>query len=527
MSDQKDPKNPATTSCAYDQMLPKWQLMETLLGGTLAMRAAGPTYLPKHEEETDEGFNYRLQQAALLNMTAQTLDTLASKPFSEPIKLDGVPKAVEDLLSNIDLQGNNADVFARGWFREGVAKAVCGILVEMPPVRAPAAKGKGKAEPRTLDDDRKEGIRPYWVMLKPENILFVEAECIDGKEVLKHVRIMEHYTERQGFAEVPKRRIRIMEPGLVQLWQPLPRKMGQKEQWAKFDEWTTGLKYIPMPIFYADREDCMTGKPPLEDLAHLNVLHWQSSADQRNILRISRFPILACSGASKDDSDPVVVGPNKVLYNEDPQGKFYYVEHTGAAIGSGQEDIQSLEEQMSSYGAEFLKEQPGGETATAKAIDSAASNCSLSSMALKFEDVMAQALAMTADWLKLAEDAGTVELVKDYTAEVTDAPGLTALSDARKSRDLSRENYLQALVTRGILPEDFDVEENNSQLQSEMEDMAATMHDLYPDDPAGTDPEDPLGNPAVPTDPKTAAAKKPKPAAKKAVPAKKVAKPKE
>ena len=63
---EKDPKSPATTSAAYDTMAPRWHLIETLLGGTEAMRAAGETYLPRHSEETDKGYEERLSAAVLL-----------------------------------------------------------------------------------------------------------------------------------------------------------------------------------------------------------------------------------------------------------------------------------------------------------------------------------------------------------------------------------------------------------------------------------------------------------------------------
>jgi hypothetical protein len=482
----KDPKSPATTSAAYDMMVPRWHVIETLLGGTEAMRCAGEAYLPKHQEETDTGYQERLQSAVLLNMVEQTLDTLSGKPFSEPIKLnDDVPAAIQErILDDVDLQGNNLDVFARQWFREGMAKAFAHVLIDFP---RPAPRGDG--QPRTLADDRREGLRPYWVLIKPECLLFARSEVINGVEVLQHVRIMEHYTVQDGFAEVTKRRIRVLEPGIVQLWEPKPsKKQGQDEEWEMVDEWATGLTYVPLVTFYADRDGLMCGKPPLLDLAWLNVAHWQSSADQRHILTVSRFPILACSGASGEDSDPVVVGPNKVLYNPDPHGRFYYVEHTGAAISAGRTDLQDLEQQMAGYGAEFLKKRPGDQTATARALDSAEASSDLAAMIGLFEDAVAQALDITAEWMRLGVTGGTVELVKDFELEEQDAIGIQELREARKSRDISRKAYLNALRLRGILPEDYDEDADWELIQQEISDaMGAAGLDL---DPAGGNDSD-------------------------------------
>lgn len=482
----KDPKSPATTSDSYDRMAPRWAVIETLLGGTEAMRAAGEEYLPKHTEETDLGYQERLQAAVLTNFVEQTLDTLAGKPFTEPVDVsEEVPVAIRDqLLDDIDLQGNKLDVFCRRWFREGMGKALCHVLIDMP---RPAPTPDGA--PRTLDDDRKQGVRPYWVMIKPECVLFARAEMVDGVETLMHVRIIESYTVQDGFMEVTKQRIRVLEPGLVQLWEKDERKSkGTKEVWEKREEWTTGLTYIPLVTFYADRECFMEGKPPLLDLAWLNITHWQSTADQRHILTVSRFPILACSGAAADDSDPIVVGPNKVLYNGDPQGKFYYVEHTGAAIAAGRNDLKDLEEACSAYGAEFLREKPGDQTATGRALDSAEASSDLASIAGVFEDAVAQALSITAECMRLGSDGGTVAVVKEYNMDVQEAAGMQALQAARTSRDISRHTFLEALKDRGYLPEDFDPELDAERLLEEQDAALAR---------AGFD-LDPLGNPRKP-----------------------------
>lgn len=480
MSD-KDPKSPATTSLAYDCMLPSWSLMESLLGGTETMRAAGETFLPMHQEETNEGYNERLNSAVLYNETELTLENLCGKPFSEPMKLgEDIPGQIEDtVLDDVDLQGNALEVFARNWFREGIAKALCHVLVEFPRIKPPA-----EGETRTLDDDRKQGVRPYWVMIKPECLIFARADVINGVEVLQHVRIAETYVVQDGFADIVKRRIRVLEPGFVQLWEPVEKANAQKEEWALKDEWPTGLDFIPLVTYYSDRTGFMTGKPPLTDLAWLNVSHWQSTADQRHILTVARFPILACSGASADDSDPVVIGPNKVLYNEDPQGKFYYVEHTGSAIEAGRQDILDLEDQMSSFGGEFLRKKPGTETATARALDSSESSSDLSAMVVTFEDAIAQALAYTAIWMKLGDEGGTVELLKDYGGEKLDHDGMDLLKSLREKRDISRKALLNVCVLNGVLPEDFDADEDWEYLQEEISDvMGAAGFDLDPNAP--------------------------------------------
>ncbi|QYW02106.1 portal protein [Stenotrophomonas phage Sonora] len=490
---KKDPTSPATTSDAYDCMAPKWRLIDTLLSGTVAMREAGQEWTPRHEQESTVNYDFRLGQTVLLNMTEETLDQLSGKPFSEPMKLgDNVPSAIkgeEDdsnsgLTYDIDLQGNNLDVFCQQWFREGLGKAFAHVLVDMP---RPSPRPDN--QPRTLNDDRREGLRPYWNLIKPECLIFARAEMVNGTETLVHARILEHYTVQDGFAEVEKCRIRVLERGHVQLWEPHPtKKKDGKPVWIMVDEWDTALQVIPLVTFYANRTGFMTGKPPLEDLAWLNVAHWNSSSDQRNILRVARFPMLACSGASAEDSDPVVIGPHQVLYNSDPQGKFYYVEHTGAAIEQGSKDLEALEEQMAMYGQQFLREKPGNETATGRALDTAENNSDLSAWAAKFEDAVAQALDFTAEWMSLSEEGGSVEVVKNFNKAAEDAEGFKAIQNARDKRDLSRFTLLTSMVQRGYLPKDFNIDEDQERLLEEQDTALAR---------AGFD-LDPMGNPRKP-----------------------------
>lgn len=103
----------------------------------------------------------------------------------------------------------------------------------------------GNVIPRTLADDQRDNLRPYWVPIRPENVIFAFAEVIDGQEILTHVPIKETVTERFGFTSFTRQRIRVLEPGLVQIWE-LQESRRKKEKWVMVDEYTTGLAFIPL-----------------------------------------------------------------------------------------------------------------------------------------------------------------------------------------------------------------------------------------------------------------------------------------
>lgn len=471
MSKEKDTKSVATTSCSYDTMIDVWKKIQTLLNGTESMRRAGTKFLPQHSEESNRAYAERLSMTTLLNMSELILNSWVGRPFSDPVVMsENMPENVKDLMTNVDLLGNNLDVFVRNVFKDGVAKAVSHIYVDFPRRTDPEDRV------RTLADDNKENLRPYWVHINPENLFFAHAEMENGVEKLMEIRIMEEVVDMVGFAESHKNQIRrvfLVERedgqgriGVVELYQEKKLK-GKKVMWVVDDTYTFDLDFIPLVTFYSDRRSFMVGKPPLEDLVDLNISHWQSRSDQRSVLTVARFPILALSGGSNEE-DKLTIGPKKWLFSPLPNSKFYYVEHTGKAIEAGRKDLQDLLDNMSEYGAEFLKKRPGGATATARALDSAEATSPLQDITMRFMDTINLALDYTAAWLKMeAGKAGTVLITTEFGPEEINGADLTALSSARNLRDLSRENFLKELKRRGILEDEFDMEENNNQLEAE------------------------------------------------------------
>lgn len=479
----KDPTSPETTSLAYDTMLPAWQKMQSVLDGTKAMRAAGTTLLPKHFGESDESYKERLERSTLKNITKLTLNSWVGRPFSKPIAFEDLPPQIEDLSTDVDLQGNDVQVFSRNWFKEGLAKGYCHCYVDFP-----RTDNEGV---RTLADDRAEGVRPYWVLLRPEQVFFAEAETIAGQEILREIRIMEEVNDREGFAESVQpqiRRVFIDETGAVQVEiyrLKEPKKARDRREWLIFDSYSHSLPVIPLVTFYTDRDDFMLSTPPLEDLADLNIAHWQSTSDQRAILTVARFPILAISGGAASEKE-IIIGPKRMLHSPDPAAKFYYVEHSGHAIASGQTDLESLESSMAEYGAEFLKKRPGSSTATARALDTAEATSPLQDVALRFSHALDQALEYTALWLKMdPAQAGFSHVNTKFTDAGGDQVTLNALRETRKMKDISREAYLTELQNRSVLSDSYDIQEDAVLLENEALSMNPVSFELAPD------PDDP------------------------------------
>lgn len=459
----------AQPSASYALMAPRWKTIHTVLGGTAAMRAAGRDFLKQHPYEEDPAYQDRLESAVLDNYTRRTLDTLVGKAFRDPpAPGDDVPQAILPILEDVDGEGTGFVTFARSFFRHGVRDAFSFVVVDFTRA-APREDGK----PRTLADDARDGVRPIWRRVDACDVLGSPLGIVDGKvaPVAFRYRDDELRLSEDGFTETLVERIKVLRPGAWEVWEKKKASTTSKPKWEKVDEGPSGIPFVPVVAFYTDKTGNCEGMPPLLDLADKNVEHWASSADQRNILTVARFPMLAVSGVQSGDNQAgageIVVGPRKLLTTSDPQSKVYFVEHNGAAIDAGKVDLERLEERMASYGAEFLTKKPGTESATGRALDGAEAISSLQAWGLDFKDALERCLQITAVWLKLGDDAGgSIDFEISQDVDMNQPAELTTLDAARDRNDISREAWVEEMKLRSVLREEYDAEEDQEKIDA-------------------------------------------------------------
>ena len=437
--------DPSITLDAVDQMAAYWDVITPLMGGTLAMRAA-PALLPKYPAEDDGVYKERLRLSTLLPAYSETVGNMTSRVFAEPLQLgDNVHEQVVELASNIDNANNDINAWSVDFFREGLSHGLCHAFVDH-------QKAVGV---RTQADEKAAGVRPYVVMVKPEQVCGWRAR--DG--LLTQVRYREMIEESDGdFGTKCVEQIRVLEPGKWTTY----RKPKEGGVWTIHDEGATNLSVIPWVTFYTGRTGFMTAKPPLLELAHLNIKHWQSQSDQDNILHVIRVPILVRIGvqATFDAQGKMIPPEFKVgtgaLTDLPMNGDMKYVEHTGKAVDAGRQALLDLIAEMRMAGAKLLTPDKSVTKTATQAEEEAAQDLSpLSRMANHFADCLAQLLQYMADYRSLGE-GGTVEMRGsfdvDYMPEVS-LPTLVAMANAGM---LSKETLFTEMQRRGVISDEYD-----------------------------------------------------------------------
>lgn len=447
----------AKRSPATQRMVDQSVVGRALMGGTRAMRDAGTLYLPRFAAEEDRDYRARLAQSWLFNGYRKTVRDMAGRVFAKPVKLgDGAPADILARAENIDLAGNDLSLFARRVFMDAMQSGVSYVWVDAP-------RREGAV---TRADAQRRNLRPYFVHLAVEDILGWKAEAIDNVMRLTQLRMMERvYDEdpKDEFAQVPVDQVRVIDRLDTGLQTRLFRREERADAWRLHEEFASAIPEIPVAPVYLQRTDFMAGEPPLDDLADVNVAHWQSQSDQRNILHFARVPILHATGRDPDDG-PLIVAAGSATVSRDTDARLEWVEHQGHAISAGRQDLKDLEFQMETFGLQLLV-QHHQQSATGEVLDAKKETSQLAMFADSLKDGLERAFQFMGMY-----DGGDasieVEVNDDFGATMMSAQEATVLLGAVNAGHLSRDTFLGELARRGMLAADLDVDEEAERLAS-------------------------------------------------------------
>ena len=122
---------------------------------------------------------------------------------------------------------------------------------------------------------------------------------------------------------------------------------------------------------------------------------------------------------------------------------------SGAAISTGQVDLDKIEARMLAMGARMLVKQPGNMTATEKSIDTAESISELQAMVRALERGLEEGFRLMGEWVKQPDITVNVKISEDFGADTTDSKDLDVLLKSRIANEIDRLTYLSELKTAG------------------------------------------------------------------------------
>jgi len=474
-------------TAAYLESMGNLELIDALMGGTKAMREGGRTFLPQEELESDTAYENRKTRSFLLNAFDRTVQRLTGEVFSKELnKGENFNEALSEWCDDVDGEGKNLDRFSWEVFAAALSRGYTFLLVDYPAANIMVAED---GKPYFVDEDgteklftkgleKEKNYKPYLVHVLPKNLIGCRTAVINGKRTLTQIRIKETTEEDEGeFGTKMVERIRVINRGSWQLWVKNDVDIANVNQTEKKEdvfelekEGLTTLDEIPLiSIFFGRRISAITADAPLQGLADLNLQHYQSASDQRNILHFARLVIFFGKLLQVDEStNKVKFGANQLVHGNDPASDLKSVEHQGAAIGAGRQDLKDLEELMGMYGLTQMMPKTGNVTATGRAIDSSESNSALKTYALVFQDAINQAFYYVSLLLGIGENAGQILVNTEFSNIIADTSA-EVLIKAYVEKILSREVVFNELKRRGMVANDTDFDEMVKAINEEKE----------------------------------------------------------
>jgi hypothetical protein len=414
-------------------MEPGWLLIEQLLKGTRGIRQGHRKFLPQFPREADESYDVRLSKAVLSPFYKRLELLLAGMLTRKPVRLTDVSDQVTEQLFDVDLQGNDLQTWLFNTARVALRYGHVGVLVD-----APRAGENG---------------RPYWITISPRELLGWRTEIADGKQRLTMLRIAETVTVPDGkYGEKDVERVRVLTPGAYEI-----HEKDEKGDYKVVDEGRTSLSEIPFAVAYANRTGVMESIPPLDDIAELNLQHYQVSSDLSNILSVSAIPLLAIYGFPQS-AEEISAGASEALALPE-SARSEYIEPSGNSFDAQFKQLEQIENKINGLGlAAVLGAKLVGESAEAKRIDRSQGDSTMMVIAQQMQDLIDNCLRFHAEYLQQPV-AGSSQVNRDFMGQRLEPQEIQALLQLYTAGTITQDTLLNELANGDVLSEDFDIEE--------------------------------------------------------------------
>ena len=437
--------NPFSKTRAVLDMTKAWEIMKAVTYGTEYLRDNSEAFLPLEPREDYDAYLSRVNRSVFSPYTQRLVRAATGLILRKPITVIGDPYWTDVFVKDVDGCGSDLDEYARRLLICALTYGHSNTLVDFP---APTGA-------RSLAEERNQNRRPYWIEVDPANIYGwrLDREVNYGK--LIQVRIAEQAVVPEGdFGEKVFDQIRVIEPGQYKIFR---KKETTKDMYTQdesfagnFDSPANEKDYelvesgefslgeIPLVTVYAGKTDTMTSKPPLLDIAYLNLAHFQRQADLIHSLHVASQPLLVMEGWD-DQTKDMAISVNYAMATQ-PGNKVYYVEPAASAFEAQAAEIQELQLQMATLGISTLSQQKFvAESADARRLDRVDTNSMLSMVSLDLEQKVQKAFNLSADYLGL--EPPEVKISRDFDIDRLIGQDITALTSLFDQQIIDREEF--------------------------------------------------------------------------------------
>jgi hypothetical protein len=332
----------------YDE----WKMIRDMCAGEKMVKDAGSLYLPQMEGMDSEEYQAFLERATFFPFTARTASALAGSIFRRQEAYENFPEKLRDRLEDFTKDKQDFRTFSQLAAEEVIKLGRYGVLLDLP------------ATPSTVP-------KPYVVGYTAENILDWAVSEIDGRNELTMLVLRE-----AKFITDPKTRVQSITPRYrrlsltstgpdraykVEIFEA-QKASDQPDLTQKFLVKTIfpevrgkTLNFIPFVLIGAFTSTPGVEKPPMQDIARLNVSHYRSYASLEHGRLFTGFPIYyveAPLGGGEADAE-FELGASKVWVTP-PGAKPGLLELNGQGLKFLENALDQKEQQAATLGGRMI-----------------------------------------------------------------------------------------------------------------------------------------------------------------------------
>ena len=449
--------SPFTRTRAVLDMMKGWEIMKAVTEGTDYLRTNSETFLPLEPREDYDAYLARVNRAVFSPFTQRLIRAATGLVLRKPITLTGDPYWTEMFKMDVDGRKSDLDEYARRLLMCSLIYGQSHILVDYP---APSGAV-------SLAEERQQNRRPYWIEIDPNNLYGWRLDRESNYGNLIQVRLGEKAVLPDGqFGEKVFDQVRVIEPGSYRVF----RKKEQIEEMydvsdgssvGRFEAGSSDKDYkqvesgefslgeIPLVTIYSGKTDNLVSKPPLLDIAYLNIAHFQRQADLIHSLHVASQPMLVMEGYD-DQTKDLAISVNYAMATQ-PGNKIYYVEPASSAFEAQSAEIKELQMQMATLGISTLSQQKFvAESADARRLDRVDTNSMLAMVSMELEQKLQKAFNLSAEYVGI--EPPEVKISRDFDIERLIGQDITALTTLFNENVIDREEFRDILVQGEVLP---------------------------------------------------------------------------
>jgi len=449
--------SPFTRTRAVVDMMKGWEIMKAVTEGTEYLRENSEAFLPLEPREDYDAYLARVNRAVFSPFTQRLIRAATGLVLRKPISLIGDPYWTEMFKADVDGCGSDLDEYARRLLMCSLTYGQSHILVDYP---APGGAV-------SLAEERQQNRRPYWIEVDPTNIYGWRLDRESNYGNLIQVRLAEKAVLPDGdFGEKIYDQVRVIEPGRYRVFRKretvedlyeddgggyagsMSSPEGAKDyELAESGEFSLGE--VPLVSIYSGKVENLVSKPPLLDIAYLNLAHFQRQADLIHSLHVASQPMLVMEGYD-DQTKDLAISVNYAMATQ-PGNKVYYVEPASSAFDAQSAEIKELQMQMATLGISTLSQQKFvAESADARRLDRVDTNSMLAMVSMELEQKLQKAFNLSAEYVGI--EPPEVKISRDFDIERLIGQDITALTSLFDQQVIDREEFRDILVQGEVLP---------------------------------------------------------------------------